>query len=428
MNSSQRQYPSGPQPVKRPPPPPQPPSPPKFTFGFEVETLLMPREDVPEIWELLKEQGFDNDAAYTPAPAGPRQRRTNNVAIRATIAKLLGRRLFNYGNHGIEIVSPVLSLEDSTWVTGIEIMWEILMTFFHIKAHISCGTHVHVRKVEQFSDQDIIDVAKAVTWYGQQITQLLPHERGDTNSWAVANVQASPPLRALYNAAVQQGALPNLVMDFNNKTREEIIGLVGKSKSIAFNFSNLNKSCLTIEYRQPPQVIDVEHHLHWVAFTLGFFGYALTHNWSTAPDNTVTRAIITGARAIGVSAHLKSFETMKADSPRGSPRSSQQGSPGPAFPGYFSDSDDDSSLARGMSGVRINPASSSSRASTSGSSAPAIPAGWTLNPQNPNEITKTDPQSGRTVHWNSKTDQQTYYSASEHRMKDFKAAFGYRLK
>ena len=139
-------------------------------------------------------------------------------------------------------------------------VWKVIDSHSEVKPHDSCSTHVHVGIRNNWSLQNIKDIAKAWCWWEEEILHLMPEHRRNC-LWARSNCstayesqfEAANTMVTLYKEAVKNKLFSSL-FDFIEETDsiDEIIEKTAPERLLSWNLQNLRNKCGTIEFRRPP--------------------------------------------------------------------------------------------------------------------------------------------------------------------------------
>ncbi|KAK3340023.1 swim zinc finger domain protein [Lasiosphaeria hispida] len=249
-----------------------------YTFGVEVESVVMP---------------YSGNAAYT------------QVDWYRQLAEVLSSRdlpatydnLQQYRKHPefysakwfvtlcMEVVSPKLTTAQPVTKILSE-FWEAMKADFDIQIDSSCGGHVHVtplRESAKFTLPELKRIAFAVAVYEEYVCAILPPSRRD-NKWCQPNSQTHGKRRGLTLTLGKGRGDPELRTVA--KEIEELVGETGlceymqRSRYVLWNFQNtfpdprLGSYSGTVEFRGASQFRNSQGTLSWVAFVLGFITLA----------------------------------------------------------------------------------------------------------------------------------------------------------
>ncbi|KAK0744385.1 hypothetical protein B0T21DRAFT_357744 [Apiosordaria backusii] len=207
------------------------------------------------------------------------------------------------GFWNIELVSRILRT-DEDWVGEISRAFEALTECCEIKLTTGCSMHIHVspvrelaEKPNQFTFPEIVNIVKAVAYFDQPLTDVMPAERKQ-NAFALSSFTGVPPpddreairlfdepkrlkLQNLYGMVPTAGWGPLFKHLEQITSRVKFRHNCDLSRLRSFNFSPLlDDNCLTIEFRRPPGADTAAKATKWAAFALCFFAAAIDPSWN----------------------------------------------------------------------------------------------------------------------------------------------------
>ncbi|KAK0654171.1 hypothetical protein QBC41DRAFT_351543 [Cercophora samala] len=312
-------------------------------FGIEIELLIRPR---PGFLHTIKEFKFDpkvrpRDETDAEAegkrqkdPGGWAKLEQARVSNRMALYRGLVRSLTNIGvtasaDRGaydrwtitqdpalteipvpgqcgfwnVELVSRILRT-DENWAAEVALVYTALAECCEIKLTTGCSMHVHVSPVrqlpgkpDQFTYPEIANIIKAVAYFDEPLTDIMPAERKQ-NAFALSSFTGLPPaddqdandrfnepkmrtLRSLYHDVPAAGWGP--LFQHLEKVRNGISFRQNWDlyRLRSFNFSPLlDENCLTIEFRRPPGVDTAAKATKWTSVALCFFASAIDSAWN----------------------------------------------------------------------------------------------------------------------------------------------------
>lgn len=185
-------------------------------------------------------------------------------------------------------VSPVIPIEDVTWVRGkaveictpimtsqnysniLDIMLNHLNTELDIRFNRSTGLHVHIGcgKGMKWSIDDIKAIAKAVVMFERLIDRMHPESRLDQVSWIIRSNRSS-------SDHIAASSMSDIFGYFDScKTTEQLVNLMGRDRFVKYNFT-ANDRYGTVEFRQALGTGNSKEVIDWVDFVAGFVKAAL---------------------------------------------------------------------------------------------------------------------------------------------------------
>ncbi|KAK4160309.1 putative amidoligase enzyme-domain-containing protein [Cladorrhinum sp. PSN259] len=288
-------------------------------FGIEIELLLAPHPNAqPNFLATLTRMGWDK-TIEGQLRAGrvsngymlDNLQNRNRRALRSAVAEALSdadipassdcsseydvwsviddESLDEFpGYWRVELVSRVLSA-DNDWHIEIDEVFRILRQNCQIRLTSSSSLHVHISPGRNtFNDMQIRSLGKAVIYYDDAITRIMPAER-KPNPYAKSNClpegkgnsggqSVNPKIKLLYSQVPAKTFEP-LFKALDKVTWRTVCGMMQETKGnvaryVSWNFENITKPCGTLEFRRPPGVDSPARARHWVAFALGFVSRA----------------------------------------------------------------------------------------------------------------------------------------------------------
>jgi Putative amidoligase enzyme len=163
--------------------------------------------------------------------------------------------------------SPILRVfPDSPWREQVKETWTYLSRCYRITEDNSCGTHIHISMVPNYSLTELKHIASAVIQFEPAFEALMPdHRRG--NAYAVSNWLHSPYLARRNKSRCQSIEAIECAND-----RVEVLRLVQgyRNHYFAWNFWTLFGPKGTIEFRQPPASVSAGDTLGWAELAMNF--------------------------------------------------------------------------------------------------------------------------------------------------------------
>ncbi|TWU71855.1 hypothetical protein ED733_003304 [Metarhizium rileyi] len=284
----------------------------RLAFGIEIELLFKPGDGLVKEMSAprkdpaskTKREGWSAGLACdlnTPKAANNRVMLREAIANHLTAAQVpasvaideylqwsvLDEPVLNErpGYWRLEIVSRCIASDDD-WFAEITSVFKTLQKLGTIFLTAGCSTHVHVspsaQKEEVYTIEQMRAIIKAVAYYEQAITRVMPGNRKN-NTWAVSNFQDDKTgikYRELYNKISSDTWAP--LFDALDEVRFlPLVPLeIFTTKHQSWNFKHLRSECGTLEFRRPPGVETAEEAIYWAAFALGFIKGAMTCDWS----------------------------------------------------------------------------------------------------------------------------------------------------
>ncbi|KAK7710323.1 hypothetical protein SLS64_005908 [Diaporthe eres] len=304
----------------------------KLAFGIEIELLLKPKKDfLAQLDKIYKSQelgklapgskdwatGLEVAKKAQAVSEDPAQRKTDaqKQAAKATAEKFRGafRNLFARtlsaqgfpaalkssdftewsvvdeptldeipGYCRVEFVSRTIASDDA-WQMEFDQLYGFLNEYCDVSRTTGCSTHVHVSpsakpkgKEDKWSHLDLRSIMKALSYYDQPITKVMPAERKQ-NPYAMSNMTL--PKLSNYYAVVEKNSWKPLFDFYDVSLKSAILArnahaTMGGDRLASWNFEHITDQCGTIEFRRSPGCDNVTKAKHWVNFTLGFVYHA----------------------------------------------------------------------------------------------------------------------------------------------------------
>ncbi|KAL3428490.1 swim zinc finger domain protein [Phlyctema vagabunda] len=269
---------------------------PCLVFGIEMEFLIRPLQDT---LPRMKKYGWNQ--AVTPANHESLKTK-NRDALRATIAQALTdqkiragltpgdystwtvadeRSLDEYGPFWrIELVSRTMTTAED-WQREVDRVFGFLLQNFEISLTKGCSMHIHVSPTltlqNRYTRDQLVRIIKAIAYFDDPITRVMPANR-KANQWAMSNMIGEDAPKAWRDAylKVPTATWKPLFSEFEKiKMRQRVYADTGSNRYMSWNFSNIEATCGTIEFRRPPGVQSAAEAKHWASFALGFISQAL---------------------------------------------------------------------------------------------------------------------------------------------------------
>ncbi|ERS97421.1 uncharacterized protein SPSK_03484 [Sporothrix schenckii 1099-18] len=244
--------------------------------------------------------------------------------------------------YGIELVSPVFRAEEQTWSTNLQIIFNVLHTYYTVHESDTCSTHVHLSTAgTTLTEVNAVCLAEAALYYEHAIDALMPVWRAGGSHWCASNrdshmfngseaaQRTKHPALAKALAAHHTAASLDTYLDivracYDSRifTMDEAMNLrpakavrgkaQGKTadlvhgKVFKWNFGSLYKTSGTskaihrdgtVEFRQAPGSTRAEDAGAWVALALTFFAGVLSSDGSL-PAGTVNGASVAELEAL----------------------------------------------------------------------------------------------------------------------------------
>ncbi|KUI52492.1 hypothetical protein VP1G_10340 [Cytospora mali] len=266
-------------------------TPAKLAFGVEFEMLLKPRRAlVSQLNEIYRVEGLANIAPVSTDWATGLEivKQAQLDAEDSEVAKY-NAKAYRDAFRGLAISS------NEQWETEIEKLFKALNRYYYIKLTTGCSMHIHVSPAanpnadnELWSTQELAAVMKALSYYDEAITKIMPADRKE-NPYALSNMNEiiAPDLNALYRN-VEETSWKPLFDHYSKALRSRILKsraflIMGAKRGASWNFEHITDPCGTVEFRRCPGVDNSEDAKHWINFTLGFIYQAAKANfdWNT---------------------------------------------------------------------------------------------------------------------------------------------------
>lgn len=171
--------------------------------------------------------------------------------------------------YAIELITPVF--DSPAGLKQVETVVQLLVSKFRLHVNESCGLHVHVGNEHRgFTLRTLKNFCSLITAFEDQLDSLHPlHRLQNENAKSTRSLfYPGAPLPEKLSIIEQLKTVDDLIHHFH------LTGDGEKSKSMAFNFFNLQESLpkplRTIEFRQHQGTLDPKLIINWVvlAFSL----------------------------------------------------------------------------------------------------------------------------------------------------------------
>jgi Putative amidoligase enzyme len=165
---------------------------------------------------------------------------------------------------------------DQDWKEEIDRVFTAIQDNFEIKLTNGCATHIHVSRgrSNQFELGELHKMAKAIIYYDQPFTLVMPPVRKD-NAYAIANVKNNTELLKLSNEVPKNAWTPAFAKVHEVKMARSMMNVLFPKRQLAWNFEHVRAPCGTIEFRRPPGVKTSADAKHWISVVLGFTAHTL---------------------------------------------------------------------------------------------------------------------------------------------------------